>query len=89
MTTDMWDCEAYGPKGTEIGVLCFFADHGERECADLDECHRAMAEERQRVFRRMNELAARGDEAATHLAGEFTHPEQLLGGGEGYDPKDD
>lgn len=79
---DTWDCEAYGSEGTAIGVLCFFSDHGERTCADQDECHRAMAAERQRVFRRMNELAAAGDEAGTLLSEEITHPEQMLGGGE-------
>lgn len=40
-----------------------------------------MCGQRQRVFHRINELAAHGDDDAAYLAGEFTHPEQLLGGG--------
>jgi hypothetical protein len=44
-----------------------------------------VAGERRRVFRRINELAASGDEAGGYLAGEFARPEQLLGGFEGDD----
>lgn len=39
-----------------------------------------MAAERQRVFRRISELAAEGDPAAGFLEGQFANPDQLLGG---------
>jgi len=42
-----------------------------------------MTEERQRVFGRIHELAAAGDEVSAFLAEEFTDPEQLLGGSKG------
>jgi hypothetical protein len=41
-----------------------------------------MAAERQRVFARIQELAADGDEVGIYLAGEFASPEDLLGGSE-------
>lgn len=78
-----WDCEAYGPDGAAVGALCFFAPElGERTCADEDECHTRMAVERQRVFQRINELAAEGNPDMVALAEDVTHPEQLLGGDE-------
>lgn len=77
-----WDCEAYGQEAAAVGALCFVSgDLGKRVCADRDECHAVMAAARQRVFRRINELAARGHQEAAYLAGEFTNPGQLLGGG--------
>jgi hypothetical protein len=77
-----WDCEAYGPEPAEIGAICFVSGElGKRVCTDAAECHRAMAAERQRVFRRINELAATGNADMAYLAEEFTSPEQLLGGG--------
>ena len=80
---DDWACEAYGPEIADIGAVCFRSGElGKRVCADLDECRRSMRDQRQRVFRRINELAARGHEDAEYLAGEFTRPEQLLGGGQ-------
>lgn len=78
-----WACEAYGPEIADIGAVCFRSGElGKRVCADLDDCHRSMRGQRQQVFRRINELAARGNEVAEYLAGEFTRPEQLLGGGQ-------
>jgi hypothetical protein len=79
-----WDCEAYGPgPAAEIGAVCFVAGElGKRVCGDLAECQQVMTAERQRVFRRISERAAAGDETAAFLAGEFTNPEQLLGGGQ-------
>ncbi|MEV0297002.1 hypothetical protein [Nocardia sp. NPDC050710] len=77
----MWDCEAYGAEGTEIGALCFFADRGERVCGSQAECQRAMAAERGRIFVRINEKAVDGDQAAIYLADKFARPDQLLGGG--------
>lgn len=76
-----WDCEAYGPKGTEIGALCFIAGElGERVCRTAGECSDQTGSERRRVFRRINELAAAGDPDFAYLAGQFTSPDQLLGG---------
>ncbi len=80
---DDWLCEAYGPEGREHGVLCFIAEPGERACASQAECHEVMTAERQRVFRRIQEGAAAGSPDMAYLAGEFTSPGQLLGGGEG------
>jgi hypothetical protein len=80
-----WSCEAYGPDGAEVGALCFVAEPGQRACADASECARTMAPERQRLFGRMQEMAAAGDETGVYLAGEFTSPDQLLGGaGDGH-----
>lgn len=79
----MWDCEAYGPEGTEIGALCFFSpEKGKRECASVQICHLRMTVERQRVYGRIQEMAAEGDPVGEYLAGEITSPEQLLGGTE-------
>ena len=77
-----WDCEAYGPEPAALGALCFVSGElGKRTCADLAECRRVLAAERQRVFRRISEMAAGGDETGAYLESEFTSPEQLLGGG--------
>jgi hypothetical protein len=72
-----WDCSAYGPGAAEVGALCFLAGD-RRVCADLGECKRVMTSERQRVFARISELAAAGDQVAIYIAAEFTHPDQLL-----------
>lgn len=77
---DPWDCEAYGPEGTGIGVICFFADPGRRTCSDPVDCHARMAVERRRVYSRIHDLAADGNEACVYLASVFTDPEQILGG---------
>jgi len=81
---DDFDCEAYGPA-PEMGVaaLCFFANPGSRVCAGPSVCHTRMTAERQRVFARIQEMAAAGDPDGAYLAGEFTSPDQLLGGGAG------
>jgi hypothetical protein len=76
-----WDCEAYGPKGREVGATCFFAPSGQRTCASLTVCHERMSAERQRVWQHIQDGAARGDPDMVYLASEFTAAEQLLGGG--------
>lgn len=77
---DGWDCEAYGPGGRDFGALCFVAgEAGARVCWSPLECHLTMAAERQRVWQLIQERAA-GDPDMAYLAGEFTEPEQLLGG---------
>jgi hypothetical protein len=75
-------CEAYGPEAAGAGALCFASEPGTRACATRDECRRLMAAERRRVFRRISELAACGDDTAAFLEGEFSSPEQILGGGQ-------
>lgn len=78
-----WSCEAYGQEGNELGALCFIAgDLGRRVCESPKACHAAMTQERQRVFDRINEMAADGDPTAVYLAGEFGSPEEILGGDE-------
>ena len=77
-----WYCEAYGPELVVVGALCFIAEPGKRLCADADECHRVMTAQRQRVWQRVNELAAEGDAVGVDLAEAFPRPEQILGGGE-------
>ena len=84
--SDDFSCEAYGPEAAAAGALCFVAGElGERVCPSLDWCRATMAAERRRLFQRIQELAAEGDETAIYLAGEFTRPEQLLGGEDGTD----
>ena len=81
MTGGDWDCDAYGPDGREAGALCFLAvELNTRVCTSHAECTAAMTAERRRVFQRIQDGAARGDPDMVYLAGEFTSPEQLLGG---------
>jgi hypothetical protein len=75
-----WGCDAYGPEGREVGALCFFAASGQRTCASLTVCRERMTAERQRVWQRIQEGAARGEPDMVYLASEFTAAEQLLGG---------
>jgi hypothetical protein len=78
-----WPCEAYGPEGAEAGARCFVAGGlGERVCLTREICTLTMARSRRRLWQRIQELAAQGDETAVYLALEFTGPEQLLGGSE-------
>jgi hypothetical protein len=79
-----WACDAYGPdpEVRAAGALCFFADTGKRLCASLEECREKMTAERQRVWQRIQDGAARGEPDMVYLAGEFTGPDQLLGGGQ-------
>ena len=69
-----WFCVAYGP---ELPESCFFEQAGPA-CVDLGQCEQRMKVERQRVFRRMQELAAHGDPVWADLADEFASPEDLL-----------
>ena len=79
--TDEWHCEAYGPDmPAEIGARCFVAPQHTRACATRDECGRTVAAQRQRMFHRMNELAAAGDQVGTYLADQVTSPDQIFNG---------
>lgn len=90
MTVDNWYCEAYGPEGIEVGAICFVGDAKGQKCASTDICREAMAQERQRVFMRINELAAEGSPTGVYLADVFTNPDQLLGGAQSdEDEKED
>lgn len=72
-----WDCEAYGSElPAELGDLCFY-DQIER-CTSEAQCHLRMGGTRQRLFQRINELAAAGDPTGEFLAEEFTNPSQLI-----------
>jgi hypothetical protein len=78
-----WYCEAYGPRAPKAETLCFIAPGPvPRACASPETCRETMAAERQRVWRRINEMAASGDPDGEFLAGEFTDPAQILGGGD-------
>jgi len=79
--TDDFACEAYGPDGRAVGAICFFAAPGKRVCTSQAACREAMTAERRRVWRRIQDGAARGEPDMVYLAGEFTSAEQLLGGG--------
>jgi hypothetical protein len=79
-----FDCEAYGPEGRQFGALCFAAGAlTERVCPSLAACQQLMGAERQRVFRRISELAAAGNPDFAYLESVFTSPDQLLGGEDG------
>lgn len=69
-----WQCSAYGP---EVPATCFFelTDH---VCESHDECLTRMKTERQRVYRRINELSTSGDPAWTDLEATFRSPDDLL-----------
>lgn len=81
-----WPCEAYGPEGIDLGVLCFFSPElGQRACGTLDECQARLAPERIRVVDRIKEMAAEGKPGARYLAARTTSPGQILGGDEPLD----
>lgn len=69
-----WRCAAYGPEGP---ALCF-VERVAGPCASAQQCRTQMASERQRLFRRINELAANGDPLMAAISDEFTDPSALL-----------
>lgn len=76
-----FDCEAYGPEAAEAGALCFVSGAlGVRVCLTREICTLTMARSRRRLFQRIQELAADGDETGIYLADQFASPEDLLGG---------
>lgn len=87
MESGTWPCEAYGQEAAAFGALCFIAGQHQRVCASQEECHQVVHGEQQRVFQRIQELAANGAEWAADLAEEITLPEQLLNS-EGAGPEE-
>jgi hypothetical protein len=86
-----WWCEAYGPPPEEAGGMrwprCWLSAREGRVCSSREACAEVMTGERQRVFRRIQETAAAGDEAGRFLAETFTNPDQLLNADdEGHSP---
>ena len=80
---DAFVCSAYGPDGRDAGAICFVSGElGKRVCASAEECHEVMTGQRQRVWQRIQDGAARGDPDMVFLADEFKSPEQILGGGQ-------
>lgn len=79
-TPDHWDCDAYGPEGTTVGALCFLAPANQRICQTRAECTGRMIVARNRTFNRIHELATAGEPTMQYLAGQFTSPDQILGG---------
>ena len=76
-----WSCDAYGPEGAAVGAVCFLtAGVGGHKCPTLETCTALMRAERQRVFSRINELAAAGDDVFQELAEEFPTPDTVFGG---------
>ena len=83
---DAFVCSAYGPDGRDAGAICFVSgEPGKRVCTSAEQCHEVMTAERQRVWQRIQDGAARGDPDLAFLAGEFSDPSQLLGGGQDED----
>lgn len=76
-----WPCEAYGEAGLAHGALCFSAGGiNERRCTSPDECFLEMTGARIRLWSRIRQLAAAGDDMATYLEGAIRSPWGLLGG---------
>lgn len=74
-----WACVAYGkelPEAMGVRRICFFPNS---PCISASECTDRMSDERQRVYRRMQELSA-VDPFWADIADEFPVPDRLLGG---------
>lgn len=86
-----WPCEAYGfERGEQVGAWCFIAGQlHARVCGTPADCAAAMTLQRQRIFRRMHELAAAGDPVWADLSNDFTNPDQIFGGGGKHPYSDD
>lgn len=79
-----WVCEVYGEAGESIGAVCFFAFD---PCLNLRECHKRMTATRQKIWSRIQELAAAGDLTGVYLAGEISSPDEILNGRDDVDDK--
>lgn len=80
-----WWCEAYGPPPDGVDPtawpLCFVNTDG-RRCSAPSVCAHTMSAERRRIYGRIQEDAAAGDDVAAYLAEHFPTPGTLLGGGD-------
>src|SRR5664279_294872 len=74
-----WPCEAYGPEGMAAGFWCFFSGEVSswRDCGTEAVCHARMTGERVRVFDRLRQLAAAGDDIAIAVLAEINSPADL------------
>lgn len=76
-----WLCEAYTPEAHDEGAWCFLVSGSlhTRVCGTADVCSARLTYERQRVFQRINELAAATDcPQMAYLANKITSPLDLL-----------
>ena len=75
-----WHCEAYGPELDEIrpehAPHCFWDEID--PCQVQVQCRVRMHFERERVYQRLVELAAAGDDTAKFLLDDVHGPEDLL-----------
>jgi hypothetical protein len=76
---DEFVCEAYSAEVAHL-ARCFVAEPGQRVCRSAAECSEVMIRARKRIWRRAQEQAARGSEAARVLDEQFASPEHMLGG---------
>lgn len=83
-----WPCEAYGADGLAAGLWCFFGGEVStwRDSGTEAVCHARMTGERVRVFDRLREMAAAGDDIAIAVLAEINSPAELLGGDNGRLP---
>jgi hypothetical protein len=72
-----FQCEAYAPEPIPD---CFFEAQG--RCQNQLHCHARMNQERKRVYRRISELAAAGDQTMAFLLSTINGPDDLLNGSE-------
>lgn len=80
MTAPDWPCEAYGPDGLALGLLCFRAHQGARKCPDQGTCTAMLDAERNRLWEHIVDGAAHGDPTLTFLRRHIDGPAELLGG---------
>jgi hypothetical protein len=75
-------CEAYdaGPDTPDSLIGACFVELADGKCPSRAVCAERMSAERQRTYRRIQELGADGGAGYEWLADEFTRPDQLLGG---------
>ena len=80
MNAREWHCAAYGAELDELmGRPMCFVDNGQGlACTSSRQCSVRMHRERRRLWARILELAAGGDETSKYLLTEFAGPEELL-----------
>jgi hypothetical protein len=80
-----WPCAAYDPgddaPATDRQIAfthCFF--ELSMRCTAKRQCEANMHSERRLLWRRLNELAAAGDDTAAEVLSQISGPDDLLGG---------